>query len=1286
VVLVVTFPFFVTYVESGTSTNTLYAHAETTTVGGVSYYLHKLGSADGSAITLNASAASTGRKLMGRWVYSLSGIVSIPASTWSVTYRAMRSAQASSVVAHGDINILIRKSDNTIRTTIATNVANSPCITLTNAWETLTGIYSWSGYTVVDQTDYLEVAYYIEVTTSQSSKYVRLRVDDGALPLSDQTKIENVMFTYPATIWTDKADYEYYETVTVFGSGFEALANVTVTIVRPDATSDTVYAVTDDVGNFTCTYQLNGIAGTYTVTATDGTNTATTTFREGAITPELWGYTLEPSPGWTHGDVKGYYECQWVPYKIEVTNTKKYSYQLTVVVHHDYNDSTWLGLDDVRNWTMWRNGAPVPPPTISGLVKDGWESGIQQLQWNWTFTINEDDICTLMFEVHVAIGAHNYPGSKVHTHIHDITSVPCTPISSGHRDVPIVVEGPLLCSVTFYTKPSTVGNISFQGGTYTNGQVENFTYGTSGPATANAPAGWEFDHWEAMGNVQVSSPTDNPTTFTITCGGNLTAVFEQIQCLVEFYTDSSDIGNITFMGVTYTHGQSDTFAYGTSGPATANAPPCWEFDHWETTGNVGVSNTSANPTTVTITCGGTLKAVFNQIEYTLTITTTPGGTTNPAPGSYQHPCSSSVQVTAINDPCYEFDHWELDGSPVGSANPYTVHMDSDHALHAVFTQITYTLTITTTPGGTTSPSPGAHTYPCSTNVPVTAIPDPCYLFDHWELDTVDVGSANPYTVHMDSDHTLHAVFVQIEYTLTVNVVGSGSVTKNPDQLTYPCGTQVTLTAIPDPCWTFSHWSGDLTGSTTPDTITMDSDKTVTAHFTKINYTLTITSTSGGTTSPVPGAYQHPCSSNVQVTAIPDPCYRFDHWELDSVDVGSVNPYTVHMDANHTLHAVFTKINYTLTITTTTGGTTSPSPGVHVFPCSTNVSVIAIPDTCYRFDHWELDGYPAGSANPITVHMDADHTLHAVFTHIMCTVTFLTDPDTVGTISFKGGTYSHGQSDTFPCDTSGPATANPPTGWMFDHWVATGNVTVSDSNANPTTVTVTCGGTLKAFFERVTCSVTFYTDPSTAGSISFGGKTYTNGQVDTFPYGTSGPATANVPAGWVFDRWEATGNVQVSSTTTNPTTVTITCGGTLKAFFKRVTCTVTFYTDPSTVGSISFQGGTYTNGQSGTFTYGTSGPAIANAPVGWVFDHWETVGNVQVSSTTANPTTVTITCGGTLKAVFRKAPSPPAVGGEMILFKVDKPSIQGQSQVGLMALLLAATTASVILIRRKKRRQ
>jgi Leucine-rich repeat (LRR) protein len=72
-----------------------------------------------------------------------------------------------------------------------------------------------------------------------------------------------------------------------------------------------------------------------------------------------------------------------------------------------------------------------------------------------------------------------------------------------------------------------------------------------------------------------------------------------------------------------------------------------------------------------------------------------------------------------------------------------------------------------------------------------------------------------------------------EYTLTVNTVGNGSVDLNPAGGSYPSGTIVTLTANADPSWTFDSWSGDLTGSANPDTITMDGDKTVTATFEEI---------------------------------------------------------------------------------------------------------------------------------------------------------------------------------------------------------------------------------------------------------------------------------------------------------------------------------------------------------------------------------------------------------------------------------------------------------------------
>ena len=72
-------------------------------------------------------------------------------------------------------------------------------------------------------------------------------------------------------------------------------------------------------------------------------------------------------------------------------------------------------------------------------------------------------------------------------------------------------------------------------------------------------------------------------------------------------------------------------------------------------------------------------------------------------------------------------------------------------------------------------------------------------------------------------------------------------------------------------------------------------------------------------------------------------------------------------------------NYNLTITATAGGTVSPSPGTYAYSYGTEANVTALPDTGYYLDHWELYSINFGRSNPITITMDADHSLKAVFT-------------------------------------------------------------------------------------------------------------------------------------------------------------------------------------------------------------------------------------------------------------------------------------------------------------------
>jgi hypothetical protein len=81
---------------------------------------------------------------------------------------------------------------------------------------------------------------------------------------------------------------------------------------------------------------------------------------------------------------------------------------------------------------------------------------------------------------------------------------------------------------------------------------------------------------------------------------------------------------------------------------------------------------------------------------------------------------------------------------------------------------------------------------------------------------------------------------ETEYSLSVNIIGNGVVTVNGSS-PYPAGSLVQMTAYPSTGWEFTGYSGDLTGTTNPQLLLMDSNKSVTVTFTEIPVIPTIES-------------------------------------------------------------------------------------------------------------------------------------------------------------------------------------------------------------------------------------------------------------------------------------------------------------------------------------------------------------------------------------------------------------------------------------------------------------
>lgn len=116
--------------------------------------------------------------------------------------------------------------------------------------------------------------------------------------------------------------------------------------------------------------------------------------------------------------------------------------------------------------------------------------------------------------------------------------------------------------------------------------------------------------------------------------------------------------------------------------------------------------------------------------------------------------------------------------------------------------------------------------------------NPTYTYDDAGTYTVSLTVTSPSGSDTETKNNYITVTVTPpEYILTVNIVGSGSVTLNPPGGNYDAGTVVQLTAVPGGGGgtegMFTGWSGGLSGSDNPETITIDSDKTITATFIEI---------------------------------------------------------------------------------------------------------------------------------------------------------------------------------------------------------------------------------------------------------------------------------------------------------------------------------------------------------------------------------------------------------------------------------------------------------------------
>jgi len=193
------------------------------------------------------------------------------------------------------------------------------------------------------------------------------------------------------------------------------------------------------------------------------------------------------------------------------------------------------------------------------------------------------------------------------------------------------------------------------------------------------------------------------------------------------------------------------------------------------------------------------------LEYTLTVSAADGGTVSTEGGTYEE--GTEVTITASANEGYRFTGWEGNNS---TSDSLTITLNSNQTYQALFELIPiYTLTVTTSEGGTVSSEGGE--YEEGTEVELTATPNEGYEFVGWEGND---SSNSDLTITLNSNLTIQPIFQIVAVQNILFISGDGgsikitgeNIEEQGVELLYAINqTEISVEAIPEQGFIFVGW-------------------------------------------------------------------------------------------------------------------------------------------------------------------------------------------------------------------------------------------------------------------------------------------------------------------------------------------------------------------------------------------------------------------------------------------------------------------------------------------------
>ncbi len=310
-------------------------------------------------------------------------------------------------------------------------------------------------------------------------------------------------------------------------------------------------------------------------------------------------------------------------------------------------------------------------------------------------------------------------------------------------------------------------------------------------------------------------------------------------------------------------------------------------------------------------------------QFTIDASAGPNGTISPS-GKDEVPGGTNRKFTITAAAGYRIADAIIDGVSKGAVSSYTFYnIQDNHTISASFALDVYNITAVADAHGSITPS-GTYTVKAGGSADFTITPEAGFKVKSVIVDNLQKGDVSRYTFqHVVANHTIHAYFKPITYTITASADVDGTIS-TPGVNTVNPGSNMTFKLTPNDGYHVSEVlvDGRSRGVLSSYTFTsIAANHTISATFAENTWVIIDASAGPNGTISSSGRGSVLSGTNQKYIITPAAEYRVADVIIDGVSRGALTSYTFYsVQGDHTISAAFVLDTYAVDITADTGGT------------------------------------------------------------------------------------------------------------------------------------------------------------------------------------------------------------------------------------------------------------------------------------------------------------------------------------------------------------------------------